>query len=143
MAPGASDGGAEFVVTGLNGPVPTDRRIARFSWTSAYEDTFFRSLIDSMNTGLKDSHSFKSLAWDHAIQAIHNAHGAAPSKSHLINKLDNMRKKFRLWRSLRVLPEFYYDEHSHTLQATDETWATHIAVSPAIESIAPYATSFG
>ena len=105
------------------------QRGPRFAWTLQYEDTFFRSLCDSATTGgLREGSTFKSEAWDRAIRAINTKHNAYPSKSHLINKSDNARKKFRLWRGLREDPEFQFNEHTRTVTASDEAWSRKIAV---------------
>lgn len=108
---------------------PGHRKGPRFSWTPQFETTFFRSLCDSVNLGLKDNHSFKSEAWDRACQALAERHQAYPNKGHLINKSDNARKKFRLWRGLREDPDFLYNPKSRTVTASEEAWRTHIEVS--------------
>jgi hypothetical protein len=108
---------------------PSHRKGPRFSWTPAYEATFFRSLCESVKLGLKDNHSFKQEAWDRAVQALAERHAAYPNKGHLINKSDNARKKFRLWRGLREDPEFLYNPNSRTVTASDEAWRAHIEVS--------------
>lgn len=108
---------------------PNQRKGPRFSWTPAYEATFFRSLCESVKIGLKDNHSFKSEAWDRACTALAKHHSAYPNKGHLINKSDNARKKFRLWRGLREDPEFLYNPNTKTVTASDEAWRSHIEVS--------------
>lgn len=108
---------------------PSQRKMPRFSWTPAYEATFFRSLCESVKMGLKDNHSFKSEAWDRAYQALADRHGAHPKKCHLINKSDNARKKFRLWRGLREDPEFLYNPNNKTVTASEDAWRAHIEVS--------------
>lgn len=118
---GGSGGGSN---SGGNG-----RRPPRFSWTSQFEATFFRSLCESVQLGLRDQHSFKSEAWDRAIAALREKHGAYPSKSHLVNKSDNARKKFRLWRGLREDPEFLYNPATRTVTASEAAWKQHIDVS--------------
>jgi hypothetical protein len=107
---------------------PNDRRAPRFSWTPAYEATFFRSLCDSVALGLRENSSFKAEAWERAAQALHDKHGAAPTKSHLINKSDNARKRFRLWRGLREDPDFVYDQVTKTVSASEDAWKAHIEV---------------
>jgi hypothetical protein len=108
--------------------VDRDRRAPRFSWTPAYEATFFRSLCESVQLGLRENSSFKAEAWERAAVALQESHGAYPAKSHLINKSDNARKRFRLWRGLREDPEFVYNPVSRTVTATEEAWAAHIEV---------------
>lgn len=108
--------------------VDRDRRAPRFSWTPAYETTFFRSLCESVQLGLREHNSFKAEAWERAAQALQATHGAFPAKSHLINKSDNARKRFRLWRGLREDPEFIYNEDTRTVTATEEAWRAHIEV---------------
>ena len=108
-----------------------DKRAPRFSWTPAYEATFFRSLCDSVQLGLRENHSFKAEAWDRAALALQEKHSAYPTKSHLVNKSDNARKKFRLWRGLREDPEFLYNPTNKTVTATEEAWKNHIEVSSA------------
>lgn len=109
---------------------PNDRRAPRFSWTPAYEATFFRSLCDSVALGLRENSSFKAEAWERAAQALHDKHGAAPTKSHLINKSDNARKRFRLWRGLREDPDFVYDQVTKTVSASEDAWKAHIEREP-------------
>lgn len=109
--------------------VDRDRRAPRFSWTPAYEATFFRSLCESVHLGLRENSSFKAEAWERAAVALQESHGAYPAKSHLINKSDNARKRFRLWRGLREDPEFVYNPVSRTVTATEEAWAAHIEVT--------------
>jgi hypothetical protein len=109
--------------------VDRDRRAPRFSWTPAYEATFFRSLCESVQLGLRENSSFKSEAWERAAAALQATHGAFPAKSHLINKSDNARKRFRLWRGLREDPEFLYNPVAKTVTATEEAWRQHIEVS--------------
>lgn len=121
--------------TGNPGPgsgrqhTPNHRKGPRFSWTPPFEATFFRSLCESVKIGLKDNHSFKSEAWDRACTALAERHGAYPNKGHLINKSDNARKKFRLWRGLREDPEFLYNPNTKIVTASDEAWRAHIEVS--------------
>jgi hypothetical protein len=105
-----------------------DKRAPRFSWTPAYENTFFRSLCESVQLGLRENHSFKAEAWDRAAAALRDQHGAYPTKSHLVNKSDNARKKFRLWRGLREHPDFLYNPTTRTVTASDEAWKAHIEV---------------
>ncbi|KAH7171276.1 Myb/SANT-like DNA-binding domain-containing protein [Dactylonectria macrodidyma] len=110
--------------------VDRDRRAPRFSWTPAYEATFFRSLCESVQLGLRENSSFKAEAWERAAQALQESHGAYPTKSHLINKSDNARKRFRLWRGLREDPEFLYNPVARTVTATEEAWTAHIEREP-------------
>ncbi|GJC94675.1 hypothetical protein ColKHC_03501 [Colletotrichum higginsianum] len=117
--------------TGPDGPPGSaggdrDKRAPRFSWTPAYETTFFRSLCDSVQLGLRENHSFKADAWDRAATALREKHSAYPTKSHLVNKSDNARKKFRLWRGLREDPEFLYNPTNRTVTASEEAWKAHI-----------------
>ncbi|KAI8626540.1 Myb/SANT-like DNA-binding domain-containing protein [Xylariaceae sp. FL1651] len=107
-----------------------DQRTPRFSWSLAYEETFFRSLCESMQLGFKDSHSFKSGAWERAANALRDRHGAYPEKSHLINKADNARKKFRMWRGLREDPEFLYNPTTRMVTASEEAWKRHFEKEP-------------
>lgn len=109
--------------------VDRDRRAPRFSWTPAYEATFFRSLCESVGLGLRENNSFKAEAWERAAVALQATHDAYPTKSHLINKSDNARKRFRLWRGLREDPEFLYNPATKTVTATEEAWGAHIEVS--------------
>ncbi|KAF4982200.1 hypothetical protein FZEAL_2084 [Fusarium zealandicum] len=122
------------IVLGPNGQAPTqvdrDRRAPRFSWTPAYEATFFRSLCESVQLGLRENSSFKAEAWERAAQALQESHGAYPTKSHLINKSDNARKRFRLWRGLREDPDFLYNPVTRTVTATEEAWTLHIEREP-------------
>ncbi|KAM0425059.1 hypothetical protein ACHAPT_009618 [Fusarium lateritium] len=122
------------VVLGPDGQAPTrvdrDRRAPRFSWTPAYEATFFRSLCESVQLGLRENSSFKAEAWERAAQALQESHGAYPTKSHLINKSDNARKRFRLWRGLREDTEFLYNPVTRTVTATEEAWTAHIEREP-------------
>lgn len=120
---------------GADGPVnpvriDRDRRAPRFSWTPSYETTFFRSLCESVQLGLRENSSFKAEAWERAAQALQATHGAYPAKSHLINKSDNARKRFRLWRGLREDPEFMYDPIMRTVTATEDAWKAHIEKEP-------------
>ncbi|KAG8157885.1 hypothetical protein KVR01_012157 [Diaporthe batatas] len=114
---------------------PSHRKGPRFSWTPAYEATFFRSLCESVKLGLKDNHSFKQEAWDRAVQALAERHAAYPNKGHLINKSDNARKKFRLWRGLREDPEFLYNPNARTVTASEEAWRAHIEREPLSKSL--------
>ncbi|KAK0621949.1 Myb/SANT-like DNA-binding domain-containing protein [Bombardia bombarda] len=109
---------------------PGKHRGPRFSWNPAFEATFFRSLCESVNAGLREGSTFKPEAWDRATQALISHHNAYAQKSHLINKSDNARKKFRLWRGLREDLEFIYDPQSKTVTASDEAWKRHIEVRP-------------
>lgn len=107
-----------------------DRRAPRFSWTPSYEATFFQSLCESVSLGLRENSSFKAEAWERAANALQATHGAYPTKSHLINKSDNARKRFRLWRGLREDPEFVYNHVTKTVSATEEAWRAHIEREP-------------
>ncbi|KAF4508212.1 hypothetical protein G6O67_004622 [Ophiocordyceps sinensis] len=107
-----------------------ERRTPRFSWTPAYETTFFRSLCDSVQLGLRENSSFKAEAWGRAAQALQKSHGAYPTKSHLINKSDNARKRFRLWRGLREHPDFLYNPHTRVVTASKEAWNARIEKEP-------------
>jgi hypothetical protein len=107
-----------------------DRRTPRFSWNTAYEETFFRSLCESMQLGFKENHSFKSGAWERAAIALRDKHGAYPEKSHLINKADNARKKFRMWRGLREDPNFLYNPVTKTVTAPEHVWRAHFEREP-------------
>ncbi|KAI0532278.1 Myb/SANT-like DNA-binding domain-containing protein [Xylaria digitata] len=110
-----------------------DRRTPRFSWNLAYEETFFRSLCESMQLGYKDSHNFKAGAWERAAVALRDRHGAYPEKSHLINKADNARKKFRMWRGLREDPDFLYNPNTRMVTASEEAWARHFELFPIMQ----------
>ncbi|KAF7543361.1 hypothetical protein G7046_g10015 [Stylonectria norvegica] len=110
--------------------VDRDRRAPRFSWTPAYEATFFRSLCESVQLGLRENSSFKAEAWERAAQALQESHGAYPTKNHLINKSDNARKRFRLWRGLRENPDFLYNPVTRTVTATEDAWRAHIEREP-------------
>lgn len=107
-----------------------DRRTPRFSWNLAYEATFFRSLCESMQMGFKENHSFKAGAWERAAVALRDKHSAYPEKSHLINKADNARKKFRMWRGLREDPEFLYNPTTRMVTASEEAWQRHFEREP-------------
>ncbi len=122
---------------GANNPqhTPGKHRGPRFSWTPAYEATFFRSLCESVQLGLREGSTFKVEAWHHAIQALIDRHGAYAQKSHLINKSDNARKKFRLWRGLREDPEFRYDRATRTVTASEDAWKRHLEVSYQSQSL--------
>ncbi|KAH7035918.1 Myb/SANT-like DNA-binding domain-containing protein [Microdochium trichocladiopsis] len=112
-------------------PGSTPRHKApRFTWNSVYEETFFRSLCESIQLGFKEHQSFKAGAWERAALALRDKHNAYPEKSHLINKADNARKKFRLWRSLREDPEFLYNPATRTVTASDDAWKRHIQKEP-------------
>lgn len=117
---------------GSSSRVDRDRRAPRFSWTPAYETTFFRSLCASVQLGLRENSSFKAEAWERAAQALQERHGAYPAKSHLINKSDNARKRFRLWRGLREDPDFVYNPVSKTVTATEDAWKAHIEVGESL-----------
>lgn len=105
-----------------------DKRTQRFSWTPAYEETFFRSLCESMQMGFKENHSFKSGAWERAADALRDKHGACPEKTHLVNKADNARKRFRQWRGLVENPEFAYNATTKTVTASEDAWKRHLEV---------------
>lgn len=107
---------------------PGKHRGPRFTWNAQYEATFFRSLCESVSLGLREGSTFKPEAWDRAIQALIDKHHAFANKGHLINKSDNARKKYRLWRGLREDPTFYYNPNTRMVTATDESWARHLQV---------------
>lgn len=113
----------------------------RFTWNPAYEQTFFRSLCESVTLGLREGSTFKADAWDRAGQALIDRHNAYPNKGHLINKSDNARKKFRLWRSLREDPDFLYNPATKTVTGTEEAWKRHIEVSHGYPSFFSYPSS--
>jgi hypothetical protein len=114
--------------TGRTATAPGKHRGPRFTWTPQFEATFFRSLCESVSLGLRDGSTFKPEAWERAMQALIEKHSAYANKSHLINKTDNARKKYRLWRGLREDPEFYYNVQTRTVTATEEAWARHLQV---------------
>lgn len=120
----------DFGAVGANGSshTPGKHRGPRFSWTPAYEATFFRSLCESVNLGLREGSTFKQEAWDRAINALIKVHNAFAHKNHLINKSDNARKKFRLWRGLVEDPEFDYNPITRTVTASEDAWKRHIEV---------------
>lgn len=115
---------------GQSSRIDRDRRAPRFSWSPAYEETFFRSLCDSVQLGLRENSSFKTEVWDRAAIALQEIHGTYPAKSHLINKSDNARKRFRLWRGLREDPDFVYDPVERTVTASEDAWRIHIEREP-------------
>jgi hypothetical protein len=108
--------------------VPGKHRGPRFTWNPAYEVTFFQSLCDSVRLGLREGMTFKAEAWDRAAQALIDRHNAYANKGHLINKSDNARKKYRMWRGLRESPEFLYNPQSKTITGSEEAWRRHIEV---------------
>jgi len=114
---------------------PGKHRGPRFSWTPAYEATFFRSLVESTQLNLREGSTFKQEAWDRAIQALIDQHNAYAHKNHLINKSDNARKKFRLWRGLRENPEFHYDRTTRMVTASEDAWKRHIEKEPLSRSL--------
>ncbi|CAK7217586.1 hypothetical protein SBRCBS47491_003209 [Sporothrix bragantina] len=101
----------------------------RFSWTPAYETTFFQSLCQSVQLGLRENMSFKPEAWNRAL-AMLREQGAYPTKSHLINKTDNARKKFRLWRGLMENPQFTFDPTTRIIKGSEEAWTAHLEKEP-------------
>ncbi|EFW99192.1 hypothetical protein CMQ_5613 [Grosmannia clavigera kw1407] len=101
----------------------------RFSWTPAYETTFFQSLCQSVQLGLRENQSFKQEAWNRALVALREQ-GAYPTKPHLINKTDNARKKFRLWRGLVENPQFTYNPVTKTITGSEEAWQAHLEKEP-------------
>ncbi|KAL1849962.1 hypothetical protein VTK73DRAFT_9753 [Phialemonium thermophilum] len=107
----------------------------RFTWNPAYEQTFFRSLCESVQLGLREGSTFKAEAWDRAGRALVERHNAYANKSHLINKSDNARKKFRLWRSIREDPDFLYNPATKTVTASEEVWKRHIEKEPLSRSL--------
>lgn len=114
---------------------PGKHRGPRFSWTPDFEATFFRSLCESVALGLREGSTFKHEAWDRAITALIERHGAYANKSHLINKSDNARKKYRLWRGLREDPAFLYDRASRTVTASEDAWKRHLEKEPLARSL--------
>ncbi|KAL2173185.1 Myb/SANT-like DNA-binding domain-containing protein [Thermothelomyces heterothallicus CBS 202.75] len=114
---------------------PGKHRGPRFTWNSEFEATFFRSLCESVSLGLRDGSTFKPEAWERAVQALIDKHNAYANKGHLINKTDNARKKYRLWRGLREDPEFYYNAQTRMVTATDEAWARHLQKEPLARSL--------
>ncbi|KAK0736255.1 Myb/SANT-like DNA-binding domain-containing protein [Apiosordaria backusii] len=118
-----------------SGGPPGKHRSPRFTWNSQYEATFFRSLCESVNLGLREGSTFKPEAWDRAIQALIDKHNAYANKSHLINKSDNARKKYRLWRGLREDNSFYYNPQNRTVTGTEEAWARHLQKEPLARSL--------
>ncbi len=115
---------------------PGKHRGPRFTWNPQFEATFFRSLCESVSLGLRDGSTFKPEAWDRATQALVEKHNAYANKGHLINKTDNARKKYRLWRGLREDPEFYYNVQTRTVTAGEDAWARHLQVGNARELLA-------
>jgi hypothetical protein len=107
---------------------PGKHRGPRFTWSPQFEATFFRSLCESVSLGLRDGSTFKPEAWDRAMQVLIEKHAAYANKGHLINKTDNARKKYRLWRGLREDPEFFYNLQTRTVTATDDAWSRHLQV---------------
>ena len=99
----------------------------RFSWTPAYETTFFQSLCQSVQLGLRENMSFKPEAWNRALAMLRDK-GAYPTKAHLINKTDNARKKFRLWRGLMENPQFSFDPTTRIIKGSEEAWTSHLEV---------------
>lgn len=108
--------------------VPGKHRGPRFTWNPAFEVTFFRSLCESVQLGLREGMTFKAEAWDRAAQALIDRHNAYANKGHLINKSDNARKKYRMWRGLRESPEFTYSPTTKTINGTEDAWRRHIEV---------------
>ncbi|KAI0394151.1 Myb/SANT-like DNA-binding domain-containing protein [Xylariaceae sp. FL0594] len=129
--------GAQIPPTNFQTPTRRgpDQRTPRFSWSSAYEETFFRSLCESMQMGYKDNHNFKSGAWERAAVALRDKHNAYPEKSHLINKADNARKRFRTWRSLREDPDFVYNPATRMVTASEEAWKRHFESEPTSKAL--------
>ena len=108
--------------------IPGKHRGPRFTWTAAYEVTFFQSLCESVQMGLREGMTFKPEAWDRAQRALLDTHNAYANKGHLINKSDNARKKYRMWRGLRESPEFLYNPTTKTITGTEDAWKRHIEV---------------
>ncbi|KAL2020605.1 hypothetical protein VTK56DRAFT_8095 [Thermocarpiscus australiensis] len=118
-----------------SGGGPGKHRGPRFTWNPQYEATFFQSLCESVNLGLRDGSTFKPEAWKRAMQALVEKHNVYANKGHLINKTDNARKKYRLWRGLREDPEFFYNAQTRTVTATDDAWARHLQKEPLARSL--------
>jgi len=127
----------DFSVAGGGGRTsgPGKHRGPRFTWNPLFEATFFRSLCESVSLGLRDGSTFKPEAWDRATQALVEKHNAYANKGHLINKTDNARKKYRLWRGLREDPEFYYNVQTRTVTAGEDAWARHLQKEPLARSL--------
>ena len=134
----------DFSVAGGGGRAsgPGKHRGPRFTWNPQFEATFFRSLCESVSLGLRDGSTFKPEAWDRATQALVEKHNAYANKGHLINKTDNARKKYRLWRGLREDPEFYYNVQTRTVTAGEDAWARHLQVGRYARELLPVETDF-
>ncbi|KAL5614655.1 hypothetical protein BROUX41_004753 [Berkeleyomyces rouxiae] len=116
---------------------PSFQRAPRVSWTPAYEETFFRSLRDSVRKGLRDNTTgaLKSEAWAQAAHDLRATHGVQLEKNHLKNKADNARKRFKAWRGLRDNPAFQYNETNATVAASDEAWEEHLQNDPSAKPL--------
>ncbi|UKZ72547.1 hypothetical protein TrVFT333_000178 [Trichoderma virens FT-333] len=112
------------------GHVDVDHQAPGFNWTPAYEATLFRSLCESVQLGMRENNAFKDEAWERAARALQEHHRVYPAKGYLINKSDDARKSFRLWRGLREDPDFIYNPVARTVTATEEAWRAHIAGRP-------------
>jgi hypothetical protein len=100
----------------------------RFQWLAAYELTF-QSLVDSIHDGLRADSSLKQEAWNRASKALRDVHGITVLKPQLMNKYDNAKKKFRVWRTLREQSGFGYDQDTKCITAPDHVWDAYIKVS--------------
>src|SRR5438046_1462650 len=50
-------------------------------------------------------------------------------KLQLINKYDNAKKKFRIWRVLKEQSSFRYDPDTQCITAPDHVWEAYLEVS--------------
>ena len=105
----------------------------RAEWSVEKEDCFLRSLVQSVELGLKGQNGFKQHAWTDCKDAID---AEMPSSSwkveimQLKNKYEWFRRYWRTWEAIGRLSGFGPpEEEGGTYTADEDVWDNYIQVS--------------
>lgn len=94
----------------LRSPVPTattpQPQVAsqaqnRFIWDDLSTRALLQGLLDATDRGLDTQGGFKEEGWNIGLECVYNVSGKRPTKSQGANKLDSLKKTWKLWKHHR------------------------------------------
>lgn len=71
---------------------------SRFIWDDASTKALLQGLIDATARGYDTQGGFKEDGWNIALDRVDKLTGKLPTKSQAINKLDSLKKTWKLWK---------------------------------------------
>ena len=100
----------------------------RMQWTDQIEICFLESYAKSSEKGLKTDSGFKAQAHQNAISAVKQDFNVVINKDQCKAKLQQQKKKYKVWHVLRDQSGFGIDFETGDVSAPEEVWDKYIEV---------------